>query len=348
MRMRLPIRRLFTLGCAVAVGVIGATVVASPASAHYSTLEGTPNCVTADSEYTVTWKIKSNYPGKSATYQIKNISATHLMPGASSGVQDTPSYDTAAVPVSQKIVVTQKVPGNAKSATLMVKAKWSDNYQEHSWRSMTVTFARACTGTPNPTASFSPECNGDVNVKLFNTGGTATAQFMINGTGPIPVPPGPDPVVRTITPSGPITVTAGGVPVGDSYSFQSPSGCAPVKVVPKFDCDNLIVSFDNPQGPASTYKVVVGSDTVTGSVGVGQSAETTPFRASAGTSAIVTVGNLAPDTIVWQPPATCATLPDTGSSITPVVSIGAALLAGGVGVIALLFMIRRRRTSASV
>jgi hypothetical protein len=39
-------------------------------------------------------------------------------------------------------------------------------------------------------------------------------------------------------------------------------------------------------------------------------------------------------------------LPTTGSSLTPMVTVGGALLAGGAGMIALLFLLRRRRTSA--
>jgi len=151
-----------------------------------------------------------------------------------------------------------------------------------------------------------------------------------------------------------VTVTSGGSPVGDPFTWTAPENCAPVQVSGKADCTTLSVILTNPEGPATTYTVVVGGEEKTGQLAVGETREVGPFAAGAGAKATVTVGSGAPTTVDWIKPENCESpsptpsstpLPDTGQSLTGLVSAGAALVLGGAGLLALLYL-RRRRAGA--
>jgi LPXTG cell wall anchor motif len=356
-KLRRTTRRVLSALAAVAAGVVGVFVVASPASAHHSAIVGEADCDTATGEWKVTWTVTGYAPSGVAEWWIKEEQATHQTGGSTvTDPNPIPTGEANAKPRTQTFTGTQTVPGDASSAKLKVKAEWSNGFDEDNWQIYTVNFTDVCEqNKPSPTASFSSNCDGTVNVTLRNDDGTADAVFQINGGADIPVAPNakPDPI-KVEAVDGKVTVTSGGEPVGEPYAWTAPEDCTPVEISSKSDCTTLTIELTNPAGGrAIAYKVVVGSDEKTGSLAVGETKQVGPFAASQGTTATVTIGDGQPTTVAWQrDAAACATptstqpaLPNTGTSGLPgIIAAGVALVLAGAGLLTMLYL-RRRRTA---
>lgn len=362
-RFRLSVRRLLSIVAATALGLIGVLVVASPASAHYTVITGDPSCDTTKGQWVVNWTIasKAHYSSTWVKFLFVNAkSGTGTAPTTSpSAPFDSTSFETNTQKnLPGPFTGTQTVVnGSAKWAHIEVRTKWSDNYTDpvNKPSKGDVTLSGNCVkDQPSPSASFQSKCDGSVLVTLRNDGGKAPAVFTVTGVSdtttvapnaapaPISIPAGTGHIAIS-------EASAGGI--GSGYDFKAPESCAPVKLSSKMDCTSLTLQLDNPEGPAAPYKVVSGSTNLTGTLGVGESKTFPPFTASTGTTAVVTVGQQEAVTIPWNSQEACAptsppVLAQTGSNVTPVVSIGAALLAAGAGMIGLLFLLRRRRTTA--
>jgi hypothetical protein len=346
----------------MALGLIGVLVVASPASAHYTQITGSAKCDTTNGKWVVTWTVASKAHYSSTQIQWKSVQAKHGTGTPPGSTSPSAPFDTTSFALNTNLNLpgpftgTQSfTDGSATWAHIEIKSKWSDGYADSKPSKGDVTLAGGCVqNKPSPTASYQSKCDGSVLVTLRNDSGKADAVFTVTGvSGTTTVAPNATPAPLTIPAgSGHITVSESGTEVGTGYDFKAPESCAPVKLSSKMDCTTLTVQLDNPEGPATAYKVVSGSQNLTGTLAVGESKTFPAFPASTGTTAVVTVGQQAPVTIPWNaqeactPATTTPALAETGSNITPVVSIGGALLAGGAGMIALLFLLRRRRTSA--
>jgi hypothetical protein len=131
--------------------------------------------------------------------------------------------------------------------------------------------------------------------------------------------------------------------LGENGCTQDP------KVTFKDNCDGTVtVTLDNPQGsPPVTVTVNGTPQTVPG----GQKVDVT-VAAGTGKFLVQIPGKDATEHM-WQQPRTCtptpspsSSLPTTGGSLSAPLAVGGVLLAGGIGMVALVFAMRRRRSLA--
>ncbi len=359
-------RRILSVLAAGAVGIVGSLIVASPASAHYSSIEAKVSCVTSTGEWDVEWTVKSNIPVRSTRWKIFDIKAGYTDQGAvhtsADPVAETPqANNTYPYSVREDAVGTQTVPGSATSATLSVKSKWNDGTTERNYVTKVIQLGEDGCVKDQPQPSFSLEsfCDGTVTVTFRNDGGTAPANFAIDGySQPIAaVAPGDSTSVTLPAGFGAVTVRESGTQVGETSNWVKPPDCKPVFVNYQQTCSSLTVLLDNPEGPTASYRVVSGGQTLEGTINAGQTGKSVgPFPATTGTTAVVTIAELAPVTVAWTSQAACAPtaptpatpeLPDTGASITPFVLGGVALVVVGAGLLSLLALRRRRPSPRS-
>jgi hypothetical protein len=357
-------RRLLSVAAATTLGVIGVLVLASPASAHYTEVSGVASCDTAKGEWGITWTVASKLHYNSNKFEFRSVNAKHGSGPAPAGStspgvpfdRTTFALNTYADPWHPFTGVQTFVDGAATWASIEIQSHWNDGYADTKPTKGIVALAGGCRkNQPAPMVSYQSTCDGTVLVTLRNDGGTAPAVFLVTGVaGTTTVAPNATRAPLTIPAgTGHVTVSASGKKIGPGYDFKAPANCAPVKLSSKVDCTTLTVQLENPEGPATSYKVVSGPTSLVGTLAAGESKTLPALAAKAGTTAVVTIGQLEPTTIPWASQPACApasppALALTGSKLTPVVGVGAALLVGGVGLIAApLLHRRRRRTTAA-
>ncbi|GAA3518570.1 LPXTG cell wall anchor domain-containing protein [Actinocatenispora rupis] len=134
----LPARRFLGLIAAAAIGLFGAFLISSPASAHDAAVKGTADCQ-SDGTYTVTWTIANDWTSAAS---ITDVKAAPVDLKAAVADVAAKSSTTATQPA---------VPADAKQATLDFTARWSDGYSMH--KSGTVTLPGTCTPKPDCVAA---------------------------------------------------------------------------------------------------------------------------------------------------------------------------------------------------
>ncbi|MGC4747140.1 cell wall anchor protein [Micromonospora sp. DT201] len=276
-----PLRRFAAIAAGALIGLTGVGVVASPASAHYSTVSGKAVCDTTTGEWVVTWTVKSEKHGSSKTFKLRTV---ELTPADTTVTNIKVSGRDESYDVNTPITGEQRVPGSATQATLAVKAKWDDRYSEDQPTKGKVTFGGTCakdtppttppasptptptaspTPTPTtppaavtvPTASFASDCEGAVTVTLANgADATTDAKLTVKATGfseTYTVKPG-DSKSDIVVPAkaGAITVSEGDKLVGEPYTWATPEDCVkPGEPQAGFEstCDKLVFGFANPE-----------------------------------------------------------------------------------------------------
>lgn len=122
------------LFAAAAIGLFGAFLLASPASAHDAAVKGTAACQ-ADGSYTVTWTIGNDWKDAASISDVKAAPVD-----LKSAVGD--------VAANSSTTATQAgVPASAKEATLAFTATWQDGVKVH--KSGTVKLPGSCTPKPD-------------------------------------------------------------------------------------------------------------------------------------------------------------------------------------------------------
>jgi LPXTG-motif cell wall-anchored protein len=113
-------RRLTAGAAGLLIGAAGALAVASPASAHHTEVVGTPECLTETGEWLVTWTVTSQAPEEVKQFRLIEVShepADTELTGLPLDVDQ--SVDTP-------FTGEQRLPSDATSASLTVKAKWDN------------------------------------------------------------------------------------------------------------------------------------------------------------------------------------------------------------------------------
>jgi hypothetical protein len=344
------LRRLSIVAAATTLGSAAVIALsATPAWAHHTTLNGDPVCDTATGNWVITWTVYNSERDKTA--ELKEASWTPV------GSSMTNIAVGAILPKKNQGVLTgvQTVPGNTVSASLKIRAKWTNGFKENA-HEKTVTFRGTCEeDKPKPHVAFSSACDGSVLVTLSNDADAKkSATFTVTGEGGFTqtktVAAGTQvDVTVPASASGAISVTVPGAQ-NATYAWVEPDNCAPVAVSSQSNCTELIVHVENPAGNRSkTFVITSGSFTEEFTLAGGESKQFT-LPGGAGVTATVKLKGKDDGTpVTWENPGTCAPptttttppLPVTGASLSTLIGVGGSLVLVGV---ALLFVLRYRRS----
>jgi LPXTG-motif cell wall-anchored protein len=350
-RSRSVRRRVLAVAASAAVGLIGAVVLATPASAHHSEVKGVPVCDTETGEWVVTWTVTSVAPPGVDFYRLVDV---QLTPEGSS-VSNIAVTEGRGFPYSTgaPLVGEQRLPGDAESASLGVKAKWNNRFEESDLKWGEVTFGGPCeveTPPPGPGVDDVPTCD-DLTVVVTNPADgepvTVTVTTSTGEEATEEVAPGAD-FTSTFPAEAGLTyqvTTEDGEVLGEG-EWQEPEDCEPeaveIPIASRSDCDTLTVEVTNPLADQAIEATLTsGDETATLTIAAGETGEAT-FDAEEGTVVTVTIGDDSEE-IAWTEPDDCdgagGGLPVTGASTGIVAGAALALLAVGGG----LFLVARRR-----
>jgi hypothetical protein len=182
------IRRAFALAAGTAVATAAALAMASPASAHHSSVEGTYLCDEVTGEWVVTWTVGNSQPDLDATLKIVELEPA--------GTTLSEIVVGATVPAGGRLTDVQLVPADQTFAKLTVAAEWPNGRKDKQPVSGKVKFEGVCekpttpptpTPTATPTATPTPppggEGGGDLPVTGAAVGGIVGAAAVLLAIG---------------------------------------------------------------------------------------------------------------------------------------------------------------------
>ncbi|MBQ1027116.1 cell wall anchor protein [Micromonospora sp. C95] len=146
-RPKLSLRRPLAVLAAALIGLTGAAAVATPASAHHTTITGTVACDQLSGERVITWKVANSEKWKTAT--IKKVTAEPstpvqvLVPG-----NEPVDLEDVAIPGDSFVEAVQRVPGDTASAKLTVEARWGILRKQTNEGTINLAADGACTPAP--------------------------------------------------------------------------------------------------------------------------------------------------------------------------------------------------------
>ncbi|MEV6365549.1 LPXTG cell wall anchor domain-containing protein [Micromonospora musae] len=375
---RLNFRRVVAVAAGALLGLGGVATFAAPASAHHSELKVTAECDSATGEWVTTWTVTTVAPNGVQNYKLTKVDAKSRVGKAAAtpftidGIQELPRKgDEYPYKVGEPVVGTARLAGDVTEASLSVRAKWDNKFEENEAKSTSIKFSESCDkvvtpppATASPKATVTADCTGDVAVKLENSEeATKPASFTVTGTDGFSeqatVEPGKDKTVKVPAKNaGKITVTEEGQkePLFDDKPAAAEDCVKPGEPSGGYlsTCDELIFEISNPadgktvtitftpnKGEAKTLTVEPGK---TGTVA---------FKAEEGLTVTPTGEGLEEtEPIAWEKPEECdnpapgqgggedePTLPLTGAATSAIIAGAAVLLAAGV----VLFLVARRR-----
>jgi hypothetical protein len=344
-RSRPMYRRVLAVAASAVIGLIGALALASPASAHHTEVKGVPYCDTDTGEWVVTWTVNSFAPAQAPTYKLVEVQVTPEGSSVSNiAVTEGDEFPHATgVPLEGE----QRLPGDTESASLGVRAKWSNTFEEDKLKSGVVTFEGTCEKPPAELNVNDASTCDELTVTVANPedGAAVTVQVTTSAgdSEEFDLEPGADQLVSFPAAEGlTYEVIVDGTVVW-SGEWQNPGDCeVEIPVAHKSDCDSLTIEITNPlEDEAIEATVTSGEVTETVTIEPGETGEVT-IDAEEGTIATVTIGGESLD-IAWEEPDGCdgggGGLPVTGAPTGIVIGAALALLAVGGG----LFLLARRR-----
>ncbi|GIJ33914.1 MULTISPECIES: cell wall anchor protein [Micromonospora] len=147
-RPKLSLRRPLAVLAAALIGLTGAAAVATPASAHHTTITATAVCDQLSGERVITWKVENSERNKDAT--ITKVTAN---PNTDVTVQvradESRPLHSVVIPKNSFVEAVQRVPGDTTRATLRVDAVWQKNNARASNEgSINLDRDGACTPAP--------------------------------------------------------------------------------------------------------------------------------------------------------------------------------------------------------
>jgi LPXTG-motif cell wall-anchored protein len=331
--IRLPrtLRRPIAVAGAALVGLAAALAISTPASAHTVAVTGEPECVSG--HWVVTWTATSSNTDLTGTfdkadYNPANPDAEHIKVGAQ-------------LPAGGQLTETQVVTGSETFASLSVHMTWPNTHE--SADKATVQFEGTCKAEggeqKHPSASFTSNCDGSVDVLLSNPTDNPVS-FTVNDSQPVEVAAGGTKTVNVTGDAAKHIVVTWEKTGKAEGGFTQPDGCATVTA--EFTCDRLILLVENPEGqqPLDVAFTTSRGDSGTLEVAAGSKASRA-FDATEGFTVAVKAPAAAVDeTFAWEKPDNCgSTLPKTGAGTTAIAGGAGGLLAVGAG----LFLVARRR-----
>jgi LPXTG-motif cell wall-anchored protein len=116
-----PVSRLLALAGSIFLGLAGAVALATPASAHHTTITGEATCVSG--KWQIVWEIENSEKDKTAT-----ISKVTANPNTAVTRDDTKvALQSTTILPGATVTATQEIEGNIKQATLKIDALWEAN-----------------------------------------------------------------------------------------------------------------------------------------------------------------------------------------------------------------------------
>ncbi|MEU7611896.1 LPXTG cell wall anchor domain-containing protein [Micromonospora sp. NPDC049204] len=333
-----PMRRVAAIAAGALIGLTGAATFAGPASAHHTTISGTA-CLTTNGVHRVEWKVVNSERDLEA--KISEVW--------------TPSGTTInGIAKGTKIAANGKVSGTqlttkGSALELKVTAKWMRNGQEITHiASGTAKLSTNCTtpptATPTPTKptttpTVKPSATPSVTPSATPSATASVTPSATPTTTPsTPVPTSPVPTTQPSEPTGPLVPEEPNAPVFEIV----------------FDCDELVITADNPADGITETVVLTSEKNVVKKLELvpGKKTEVS-FEAYEGLTVTPSVdGEQADpaDAVKWVKPANCTpgqgggdndgpALPLTGAATGGIIAGAAVLLAVGAG----LFVMARRR-----
>ncbi|WP_213455391.1 EGFR-like transmembrane domain-containing protein [Rhizomonospora bruguierae] len=348
-RSKSLLRRALGVAGAATLGLAGVVAFAAPASAHNSEVVGVPVCDTASGDWVVTWTVNSIAPAGVKNFRLVEVSHTPA-DTALEGIAVTEG-DGYPLPVGKPITATQKVPAGTTSASLSVRSKWENTYEESKAVTGKVKFRGTCEkDSPKPDFTATSDCSGDVVVTVTNSKkARAAADFEIVGKAgfseKVTVKPGEDATVTVPAKSaGEIKVLVDGKQLKETVKWTLPENCEVPSLASKSDCDTLTIEVTNPKGGTPL------TFTFTPAEGVAKTLDVAPgetksvvYGGEKAKEVVVSAPDFEPETVAWEKPDNCGggggSLAKTGMKISVAVGGALVLLAAG----AVLFVIARRR-----
>jgi hypothetical protein len=339
------LRRLSVFAGALMGATIGLLAVASPASAHYTSVTADAVCTSAGT-WRVTWTIGNSEPEPA---EVTMVAQDPAVPTSGIAVGST-------LPADGTLTATQTVPGDTDSTNLGFRLAWADGFVQAHPKWTHVDLGQDCVqGGLSPAVAFFDSCEYAVRVILRSA--TATVLTVTgeprDDRGEPAGPPfnqevslAPDQPETVVVPGyiGFIRVFDGETEIASRAGSLFP--CLPVEVASRSTCDTFEVSVANPYREPVEARVFGGDFEERVTVAPG---ETVVVTAPEGVRRLsVEVAGREEDTVNWQRPDGCAPattpppgLADTGVRLTSVVALAVALIVVGA---VLLVVLRRRRT----
>ena len=147
-RPKLSLRRpLAILGAAI-VGLTGVAAVATPASAHHTTINATADCDQLTGERVITWKVENSEVDKAVTLKTVTAEPSTAVTVPVEGANAVP-LQGYVIPKAGTVMAVQRVPGDTANAKLTVFGKWKKNGKEATNNgSINLAADNACTPAP--------------------------------------------------------------------------------------------------------------------------------------------------------------------------------------------------------
>jgi hypothetical protein len=144
---RMGLKRAAVLTTTVLVGMVGAVLLAGPASAHdFDVMNSTTQCDASTGTYTITYKGAGDYNLTSTVTVNSQTPSTSTVSPQTQNVAVVAKGGTYTDPFT---LVQSGIPGTAKSASVTVTERWYDGYSLPK-SSPTVALSGTCTKSASP------------------------------------------------------------------------------------------------------------------------------------------------------------------------------------------------------
>lgn len=370
-RLHALFRRVSVVAAGALLGLTGVALVASPASAHHSSVTGSAECDTATGEWIVTWNVESaSTPKDVKAFKLVEVVAKTYVGRKATDVTIPELAVTDEYPhsINDTLTASLRVDRNVTKASLAVRVEWDNGFKERRLRPATVKICGTCkpptptptpttptptpsdppaSGTPKPTASIQADCEGVVHVTLNNAAdATAAAEFTVTAAGgdgstqEASVKPGESATIQIPAEQATeILVREEGT---DEVLFEGAPEPADDCVEPgeptgayKSTCDELIFEIDNPEDGKTVTATFTPNkgEPQTLTVEPGMSG-TVSFPAEEGLTVTPSGEGIEnPEPITWEKPEDCAPGEGGGDPGLPVTGAAAGGIAAGAAVL---------------
>jgi hypothetical protein len=181
------LRRALAVAGAAFVGLTAAVALATPASAHDSSVAGVAQCDVETGEYVVEWTVTSRAPEKVDAFRLIAVEAAYTQGDQQKATEvegiAVTDGDGYPHPTDKVLTGTHRVPGDSTEATLAVQAEWDNKFVEKEPVRGHVELAGDCAKEtellPRPHSTAKSDCEFLV-VSLFNhPDADAAAKFVV-------------------------------------------------------------------------------------------------------------------------------------------------------------------------